>query len=299
MTRDTFATIRATNEKLTQMIRQASAGFHDDLYLRVIGEEDRVEFLASSNGRQVISYCTFSGLKLVEGSGEAILPTGIDNDTRGILDYLGIVEGSGTIEMTLEGEEGDGEHPRLAEHWHVEGKLEGTVRLPGSEDDLKHVPWHIPDRFYGDDERYISSSAFDETGDEIVADEPLEYAPETVIETTVQSVQDGVIEPANFMDEVGYYPLVVEDEVARLDLQGNEGDDSLTGEIHTESVEGPDVSRRFDEGFEELFDEITGPVRLATAPATGGAGPSPPLVVVQNNLTDETQRHIVGPFAED
>jgi hypothetical protein len=298
MTLDTFATIRVSNERLTEMIRQAAAGFHADLYMRVLGDEHRVEFLASSNGRQVVSYCTFSDLDYIEGEGEAILPTGIDNDNRGILDYLGVVEGSGKIEMTLKGEEQEGaEHPRLASHWSAEGKLVGTVRLPASRDDLKKVPWAFPERFWGDDQRYLSKAAFDDDWN-VTADDALEYAPSTVIETTAQSIREGVIQPANFMDSINYYPLIVEGEEFRLNLQANDGDDSLAGEVHVESVEGPDVSRQFDEGFEELFGEISGPVRLATSPAEG-EGPNPPLVVVQNNRSGETQRHIVGPFAED
>lgn len=296
MTRDTFATIRVSNERLTEIIRQASAGYHADLYMRVLGDDNRVEFLASTNGRQVVSYSTFTDLDYVEGDGEAILPTGIDNDNRGILDYLGVVEGTGKIEMKLEGEEGDGDHPRMASHWSAEGKLVGTVRLPASRDDLKKVPWGFPDRFYGDDQRYLSSAAFEDG--EVAVEDPLEHAPPTVIETTAQAIREGVIEPANFMDSINHYPLVVDGDEFRLNLQGNDGDDSLAGEVHSESVDGPDVHRRFDEGFEEVFDEISGPVRLATAPDES-EGPDPPLVIVQNYRSGEVQRHIVGPFAED
>lgn len=298
---ETFATIRDTAQTLENMIRIASAGYHDDVYMRVLGDQDTVQFLAQTNARQVMSYCTFSDLKHVEGSAEAIIPVGLDNDTKGYLDYLSIAQGDGTIEMTLQGVEGDGDHPRFATRWSAEGALETSIRLPGSENDLGKVPWGLTERWVGDD-RYLSAAALDTSGDGVVIDvdedEYENYQPPTVIETSVSAINQRIIDPANFMDDVNYYPIVVDGNDFRVELEGGKGDDSINGPVNADSVEGPDVERSFDEGFEELFGELDGPVRLATAPA-GGDGPEPPLTVVQNNRTGQTVRHVLGPFADN
>jgi hypothetical protein len=301
MTRDTFATIRGTAQNLKEMFRIASAGYHDDIYMRVVGSEDTVHFITQTNAKQVMSYCSFSDLKMIDGDGEAVLPVGLDNDTKGILDYLGIAEGTNTVEVTLEGEEGDGdeEHPRLASHWRAKGALTASIRLPGSREDLKKVPWHLPER-WTDDDRYLSSRAFDEAGDLAVDEDDIdEFVPPTVIETTTSTVESSIIDPADFMDAVNYYPIIVEDGEFRLNLQGREGDDAIEGEVNAESVTGPDVERHFDDGFAELFGEISGPVTLSTAPDSSEGEPSPPLVVTQTNLSGRKIRHVLGPFAED
>jgi hypothetical protein len=292
-----YATIRDTAQKLRKMVREASGGYHDDVYLRVLGSEDTVQFVTQSDGQSVMSYCTFSDLKLVEGDAEAIIPVGLDNDTKGFLDYLGIAEGSGNVEMTLLGPE-DGrdsdDHPRLATHWKAEGALETTIRLPGSESDLKKVPWLLPKRFT-EGNGYISSSAFEDG--ELAVDDPREYTPPTVIETTVDTVRDSIIEPADFMDDqsVEYYPIIVADGELTLNLQGEDGDDAIAGTLNAEAIVGPDVNRRFQQGFSEVFNELSGPVRLSTAPDTDEGQPSPPLVVVQDDISGHTVRHILGP----
>jgi hypothetical protein len=293
-----YATIRGNAGKLREMVLLASGGYHDDVYLRVLGDEDTVQFLTQSNARQVMSYCTFSDLKLVEGDAEAIIPVGLDNDTKGYLDYLSIAEGSGTIEMNLLGPEGGqgGDHDRMATKWTAEGALETTIRLPGSTKDLKKVPWHLAER-WTDDERYISSAAFDSDG-KLEADDVSDHTPPTVVETTTETVNGSIIDPADFMDDVNHYPLIVKDGEFRLNLQGNDGDDSIAGEVNAEHVEGPDVDRVFDEGFAEVFGELSGPVRLSTAPETPEGKPSPPLIVVQDDLSGRTIRHVIGPFSE-
>lgn len=298
---ETFATIRDTAQNLTRMVRIASAGIHDDVYMRV--HDGAVHFNTQYGGRQVMSYCTFTGLKEVSGDAEAILPVGLDNDTKGFLDYLGIAEGDGTMELRLLGVEGDDgdDHPRLASYWEAEGALEATIRLPGSAEDLKQVPWELPNRFVGEDQRYVSRSALDDDGDlAIDPADAADHASPTIIETTADTVRKQIIEPANFMDDVNYYPVIKRGDDFVLDLQGQAGDDSLRGVVNAERVEGPDVDRTFDVGFEELFGELEGPVRLATAPEPDGDGPSPPLVVVQSgHRSGETVRHVLGPFTEE
>lgn len=295
---DDFATVRGSADALREMVLEASGGFHDDVYLRVMGDEGVVQFLTASDARQVMSYCTFSGLD-VSGDAEAVIPVGLDSDTKGYLDYLAIAEGSGTVEMTFRGVGGDGDHPRLASHWSAEGALETTIRLPASKDDLDNVPWHFAERWTADNE-YVSTAAFDDSGDLVVDDDDLgDYTPPTVVDTSVETVQQSIIQPAEFMDEVNYYPLVVADGEFRLTLQGNDGDDSIAGQVGAESVDGPDVDRRFDQGFAEVFGELSGPATLSTAPSTPPGEVDPPLAVVQADQSDRTIRHIIGAFAEE
>lgn len=297
MSLETYATVRGTAQKLKEMVRLASGGYHDDVYLRVLGDEDTVQFVTQSGGQQVMSYCTFSDLKHVEGDAEAIIPTGLDNDTKGYLDYLSIAEGSGTVEMQLLGEEGGsgGDHPYLASHWKAEGALETTIRLPASADDLNKVPWMLPER-WTESNGYLSSSAFEDG--ELAVDDPSDYTPPTVVETTSSTVRDSIVQPAEFVDGVEYRPIIVQDGEFRLDLQGHDGDDSIAGEVNAEQVKGPDVDRKFDEGFDAVFSELSGPVRISTAPTSPDSNVAPPLVIVQDELSGRAIRHVLGPFQE-
>jgi hypothetical protein len=298
----TFATVRGSADQLREMVLLASAGYHDDVYCRVLGDEGAVQFLTQSNARQVMSYCSFTGVD-VDGNAEAIIPTGLDADAKGYLDYLAIAEGSGTVEMTLRGAEADdadSEHPRLASHWSAEGALETTIRLPASRSDLDAVPWHFAERWTADNE-YVSTAAYDDSGALDVPDDADigEYTPPTVVETSAETVTSSIVEPAEFMAAVNYYPVIVADGGLSLNLQGADGDDAIAGDVAADRVEGPDVDRRFDEGFEELFGELSGPVRLSTAPSTPDGEVDPPLVVVQDDQSDRTIRHVIGAFAEE
>lgn len=295
----TFATLRGSAKKLKEMVRLASAGYHDDVYMRVVGDENRVYFNTQTNARQVMSFCTFADLDHVEGDAEAIIPVGLDNDTKGYLDYLSIAEGSGKLEMRLLGEESEGEHPHLASYWEAEGALSTRVRLPASEDDLAKVPWGLPERWTENDE-YISAAAFDEEMTlQVDEDEVDDYTPPTYIQTTADTIRKSVIQPSEFVDDVDFYPVVVEDGDFRIHVEGNRGDDSIEGSVNAESVEGPDVDRVFDEGFDDLFGELSGPVTLATAPYEEDTeGPAPPLIVTQTDRSGRTIRHVLGPMVE-
>lgn len=293
---DTFATVRNTAQRLEEMVRKAAGGYHDDLYVRVLGDQGRVQTLAQSDGNRLMSYCTFQKFDAVDGDAEAVLPTGLDKDTKGYLDYLSIAQGSGKMEMEFAGVEGDGEHPRLADYWGAEGALNTRIRLPASAEDLKHVPWGMTDRFTADQE-FVSSAALDDEGN-IAADDLESHVPPTVIETTASTIRNQIIEPGDFMD-LNYRPIIVEDGELKVHLEGNAGDDSIDGTVNAESVTGPDVSRRFDESyFDAVFGSVDGYVRLALAPHDG-EGPASPLVVVKDDLAGRTVRHVIGPFQEE
>ena len=295
---NTFATIRDQAQTLEQMVVEAAGGYHDEVYLKVQGDEGTVHFVTQSNGRQVMSHCEFGHLDHVDGEAEAILPVGLDADTKGFLDYLDIADDGTTMELRFLGEEGDGDHPRFATYWEADGALETRVRLPASEQDLQQVPYGLPKRFTADNE-YLSARAFNDEMELDVSDDELgEYTLPTWVRVTVDSVIDSIVQPAEFMDAVGYYPITIEDGTFLVDLEGNAGDDRIRGEVPTQASGGPDVSAAFDEGFSEVFGTLTGTVSLSTAPLPDDAdAAAPPLVITQAD-DGRVIRHVLGQFAE-
>lgn len=292
---EALATIRASADKLQRMVEQASAGFHEDLFVDV--RSDKVEFLMQTDGRQVVSYCTFeeSYFDEIDGECEAILPVGgSQSDADGFLDYMNFVHGEGTVEISFLGEEGDGDHPRLASRWRAEGALNAEIRLPDSDNDLEMVPFAHPVR-WTDDNQYASKSCLEDG--ELPDDEDDLVVPPTLIETTAEAIEESIIDPANFVDGVNHYPLTVEDETFVVNVSAERGDDSISGTVSAETVEGPDVDRKFQKGFEEAIGSTEGLLALRTAPESGD-GPPAPLTVVKDNHSDKTLRHLIGAFSE-
>lgn len=290
----TYGVFRGTASRVRDVIRLAAIDYHDDVLLRCDEANDAVHVIAQSGGRQVMSYCSFRNLSAVEGDGIALLPTGVDKDTKGVLDYLDLAEGSDTVEVRLKGpEDATTKYGDLATYFEAEGSLEVGLRLPGSVTDLSKVPWELAHRF--DDGRYLSRDALDDDGtvrDDL--DDVSEFTPPTTIETTAGSIRQQIIKPVEFMDRVSTYPIVVEDGAFEMFVEKGSGDDWVTGEINAESVAGPDVDRRFDQGFAEVFAAADGPVTLATAPVDEA-----PLIVTQTSQNARKIRHVLGPYVED
>lgn len=291
-----LATIRATTQRLNQMIEEGSGGYHDDLLIRVT--DGRVETLMQTNGRQVVSYCTWEEgyFDEVSGEAEAIMPVGGSNtDSKGFLDYMEFAgRADGTVELTLLGDGEDGQTAPLASHWEAEGSLNARVRLPTSADDLDEIPFDHPPRWTPDDE-YASQRCLDDDG--TLPDDPDEWVtPPLTIETSASVVRSQIIEPADFADGVNYRPITVEDGEFTVKVEGSQHDDSIWGAVNAERVEGPDVNRQFRPGFDEVFGTIDGPVTLQTAPS--GDGPiDAPLTIVQDGRSDRTIRHLVSALA--
>lgn len=288
-----LATIRASIDRLNKLLRQAAGGYHENLLIRVV--DDRVETLMQTNGRTVVSYCTFeeSYFDAVDGECEAILPVG-DGDQKGVLDYLEFA-GSGTVEVTLEGDGTDGRHAPLATRFQAEGALNVSLRLPSSGDDLDAVPWDHPPRWTSTEE-YASKRCLTDDG-HLPEDEDEWVTGSTVIETSASVIKQQIIEPADFADGVNSYPISTEDGEFVLDIAGSQQDDEIWGVVNSEKVEGPDVSREFGDGFKEVFQAIEGPIRIQTAP-DGGDGVAPPMTAVQDHLGDRTIRHLIGALGE-
>lgn len=296
---ETLATIRGTAQRLNEMVRQTAANYHEDVYLRVL--DDRVEVLMQTNGRQVVSYCTFNEdhFKEIDGEAEAILPVGGKGaDSNGFLDYMAFAESEGTVEITFLGDE-DAE---LAERWRAEGALNTELRLPTSDDDYAQIPFDHPPRWTPDNQ-YASKACLTDDGT-LPEDEDEWVTGSVVIETDAEIIKTQIIEPADFADGVNYYPLVVEDGEFVVRVEGSQRDDSIWGVVNAEKVEGPDVEREFAQsgkdakgGFKEVIGTLDGSVRLQTAP--GGSGDvEPPVTVVQDHRDDRTIRHLIGALAE-
>lgn len=295
-----LATIRATAQKLNQMIEQGSGGIHEDLLVRVV--DDRVETLMQYNGRQVVSYCTWENgyFDHVSGECEAVIPVGgTGMEQNGFLDYMEFAgSDTGTVEITFlrdEDDEVEGEHAPLATRWRAEGSLDTELRLNTSADDLDAVPYDHPVRWTPSNE-YASQRCLTDDG-HLPEDEDEWITGPTVIETTAGVVRNQIIEPAEFADGVNYYPITTEDGEFRVSVEGTQRNDLIEGAVNAEKVEGLDVDREFKPGFSEVFSTVTGPVRIQTAPS-GDGDVDPPMTVVQDNFGDRTIRHLISALVD-
>lgn len=292
-----LATIRGTTQRLNQMIEQGSGDYHEDLLIRVV--DGRVETLMQTNGRQVVSYCTWEEGYFDEVSGEceAIMPVGGSaSDSKGFLDYMEFAGRSdGTVEITFLGDGEEGQTAPLATRWRAEGALNVELRLNTSDDDLDAIPWDHPPRWTPDNQ-YASKRCLNDDGT-LPGDEDEWITGSVVIETTAQVINEKIIEPADFADGVNYYPITVEDSEFTVDVEGSQANDAIWGSVNAERVEGPDASREFQPGFSEVFGVISGAVRLQTAPS-GDGDVDPPMTIVQDERSDRTIRHLIGALAD-
>jgi hypothetical protein len=290
-----LATVRGKAQALRDMISLSAVGYHEDLLVWV--KDGEVNVLMQTNANEVMTYTSFDESHFSEVSGEAkaVVPVGgSDSDAKGFLDYFQFAEYDGTIEMTFLSEAIDPEatHPRLAERWRAEGALNTELRLPASQDDLGAVPWKLPKRWTPDEE-YASQSCLTDDG-ELPDDEDEWIVPPTRVETSAGTIRNKVMEPAEFADGVNYYPVAVEDGDFIVDVEGAQKDDHIWGQVNAESVEGPDVNRKFGDPFADVFGALgTHAVELQTAPDDGSGTPAPLAVVVDR--TDYVLRHVIGP----
>lgn len=291
---ETFATVRGTVDKLANLAVVASADYHDDIYLKV--QDDVVNVLMQTGGRQVSSYTTFSAdyFAEIEGEAEAFVPV------EKYLDYLGQAAADGTVEMTFEGTEGSGDHPRLADRWEASGAMNVRIRLPGSSDDLDTVPWGVPSRF-NERNQFVSEQCYDDDGEllEEFEDPDDQKVPPTEIRLTAESALENIVSKADFVydGDADYYPVVTEDESLTFDMGREDGDDAVWGTIEDAEVEGPDVNNVYKRGFDTLFGALEGEVTMSTAPTPEDTADAP-LIVVQE--TDEyTTRHVLASFSRN
>lgn len=277
MSEEELATIQGPSQKIREVVENtALAGrgdpFHSDVYVNV--QEGWLNLIVGSPGNVVLSYCTFTEAYLddisvadEEQGAEAIF------DVGDFLSYLDFASDGGDVELALRGEPDE----RLATVLEVTGSLNTRVMLPASESILEEVPLGLPERF-NDDEEFTS------------ADDPDETLP-TTINTDVEQIRR-IIEVVDYDPETEFYPITIEEGDFTLDIGTDAERNAVWGDLDAHSVEGPDLSNYYHEGFESLFGTLSGEVTMQTAP--GGA----PLATVQDSYDGMTLRHILGNVSE-
>jgi len=287
MSENVHATIRASVEQFKKMINQSALSGeteHDDLYMNV--RSDGVRILQQAPAEVVLSYCSFgtdyfdeielktdeSEETYTEKSGdESAFLAGAEAiiNVEKALTYLDFASESGTVELSFTGSEEN----RLATYMTAEGALEAWVKLPGSTDILQDVPHWLPTRFNADDQ-YTNKAG--------------DPAP-VQIDTKVSRVQK-IIKAVKEDRDADFYPLVVRDGNFYIDI-GDEDRSGVSGSLGAQSVEnktGDDVENYYFDGFEEIFDVLSGPVQLQTAPGNN------PVAVVQSGSEGRVIRHVNG-----
>ena len=269
---ETLATIEGKAQKIQKAIEElalagSSDAFHSDVYLNI--RDDVVNGVVGSPGNVVLSYCTFTSHlddATVEGdldSVEAIL------EVNEFLSYFGFATDGGDVRLSFRGSPDD----RLATAVEITGALNARVMLPNSESILDEVPMGLPDDF-NDEERY----------------EPEEGAEPPVKITTDTDVVERIVEVVDYEPDLDYYPITVEEEDFALNAAQEDAPErnSVWGPLSADSVESPeDFTNHYHEGFEQVFNALSGSVELQTAP-----GGSP--MVVMKKADGRVLRHMLG-----
>lgn len=281
-------TLRAQVSKLKNLLRQSALQgetSHDDVYLQVTEGEVRV--LEATPGETILTYASFDfdwfddveverdpheieyqdragndQTRMVEA--EAILT--VDD----VLEWMGHASDEGTLELTFQGDE----DKRLAEWLDFSGAINTGVRLPGSEASLESVPQWLPSRF---------------TEDDVYCDPNGNPAPVN-IQTKSKEIQR-IIDIVESDPDSKNYPIKVEDGSFFIDIGGKDGSHYAQGELTVQSISAPDdaeVENYYRDGFEEVFDVLSGAVSLQTGPGNG------PVAIVQNSGNGRTIRHVNG-----
>lgn len=289
---ETHVTLRSGVEQFKQMFKEASLDpssgsdedtKHDDVYLNVL--EDEVRILQATPGESVLTYGSYYEDYFDEITLECDIAEEIGTDRSGedfpyrvgaeaILDveqaltYLDFASDGGTVEVSFTGST----DTRLSSMMRAEGALEAWVKLPGSQDALESVPHWLPLRFDSDNQ-YTNPN-----GD-----------PAPVQISTKVSKLERIIDAVDKDRDADFYPIVVEDESFRVDI-GDESRSGVSGALGAKSVSNgidSDVENYYHDGFEEIFNILSGAVELQTAP--GGN----PLSIVQSG-GERVIRHVNG-----
>lgn len=259
---EVLAELSGSTQQIRQIIEQtALAGrgdpYHDDVYINIGDGELRT--VVGSPGNVVVAYCSFNEnyVDNIDGEVEAII------DVGDFLSYLDIATDGGRVEIEFLGSEDD----RLATRLRMEGKLQSTIMLPASESVLEEVPLGLPESF--DDEHRMHNADGETLGTEL-------YTSTNELQTIVDAV--------DLREDIDFYPIVVEDGQFVLDV-GDERDQEIQGSLEAE-VEGGDLDNRYNEGFTELVNTMSGGMRLAT-------DEDAPLCAVKEG-EGAVLRHVIG-----
>ena len=87
------------------------------------------------------------------------------------------------------------------------------------------------------------------------------------------------------------YPVVIDDGEFMLHASSDKGKTTIEGPLKAENDEGPDLNNEYSRGFSELFDAISGKIRVETQQDN-------PLVVVRESNDKAIElRYILLPSA--
>lgn len=271
MSEETLARIEGPSQAIKNAIEQtALAGrgdpFHSDVYLNI--RDGLVNTLVGSPGNVVLSYCTFSesyfdGIEVeADRDGvEAII------NVADFFSYLNFADDGGTVRLSFRGQEND----RLAGALEMTGALNTRIMLPTSESILDEIPTGLPEKF-DEDENFVGSP---------------EDSRATITTDTKQIEQ--IIEVVDYDTEVEFYPITVEDEEMILDVGQPDAPDrnSVWGSLNAKDIDAPvDISNQYHEGFEPVFNTLSGEVIMQT-------NPDSPVVIVQQD-NGRIVRHMLG-----
>lgn len=263
------ATFRGSAQKVRKIVEQSSLSgggdpYHGDLYINIGDEELRT--IAGSSGHVVVSYSDFGEeyLDTIEGETEAVI------DVGDFLNYLDIATEGGMVEVSFVGDD----ESRLAQQLTIDGKLNSTIMLPGSQAVLEEVPLGLPKQF--NDNNVMTNSEGEPLG--------------THISTDVDELST-IVDAVDLREDVEFYPVVVEEGSFRLDV-GDEKSQEVRGALDavveptTDETDEVDVDNQYNEGFEELVGALSGDVNVYTTQDA-------PLCVTQEGAGRQV-RHSLG-----
>ena len=259
-----LASFRTQSSRIRQMLDYSSL---NDLFGRVYIniQEGEISLIGAEEMARCATYDTFTSEWFDdisvnaenEGGVEAILKV------EEFRKYLDLASGSGTVEVSLHGNEED----RLATSLEANGALNLRVFLPASLRELEQIPLDIV-QLFDEDQNYTPAGTDDPLPTEIISDT-------ATFERIINAVE------AQEDEQNPAYPVVVEDGDLTLEVQSGTGRNSVWGSLEVQSIQGPDVSNEYFLGFDDTFGVFSGDVRVQVGP-----GPDNDEIVVTKGLAD-------------
>lgn len=263
---------------MRQMVQWASAPFderYDQVYFNLALDEIRT---VANAGQATVAYCTFSKpfVTNVELHDDIDLEAGMQAILKApaIENYLNFVGGKSlTVEFYGQSDVDEIRAEKIV----LDGDLRAEVYLPSSEADYSDKALKVV-QVYDEDDNWRRGGG---DGDTLA----------TSFETHTSEFQK-IIDVVNFDDfALSNYPVVVEDGDFLLSASDDNERDSVRGQLEADNVEGPDVSKSYSRGFEELFSTIDGEIDVGVGAEEGG-----PITIVRAGNDDSfTLRYSILP----
>lgn len=257
------------------MLNWVSAPLNKDKYEKAYFnlQSDSLHAVASM-GEQAVSYCTF-GSPFVNDINlhDSVEDTGMESliNHQDVKEYLEFVGGK-NVTVSFYGDEDDD----ICSKMEIDGDLTITIYLPSSQTDYEAQQTGIVD-VYDDDERWCRPSNGEHLDTQF---------------TTRVSEFERIVKAKEFEDfAMSTYPVVIEDGEFILNAVDDNDRNSVSGNLYSEDVEGPGVRNTYSRGFSELFNSISGDVRVDIEQDT------PMSVVRQSNDAAMTLRYTLLPTA--